>query len=300
MKIAITGASGFVGQALSQFLLEEGHAVVGLGTSAHCPLETSNGFEWIRADTTRAGEWQAAITAADAVVNLAGRTIFKRWTREYKEQIIASRVQTTHQVVAAMTGGGQTLLSTSAVGYYGSRGDEVLDEQAKAGDDFLARLSVAWEQAALAAEKKGARAAIMRFGVVLGVGGGALAQMLPAFRFFAGGPLGKGRQWFSWIHMADLLTAVRFVIADDRARGVYNFCAPGEVRQRDFARALGKVLGRPARIPAPAAALRLMMGEVAGVLLASQRVRPQRLLDEGFVFAFPQVERALADLVKRS
>jgi len=159
---------------------------------------------------------------------------------------------------------------------------------------------VDWEQAALAAEQKGARVAIMRFGVVLGAGGGALAQMLPAFRMFAGGPLGNGRQWFSWIHMIDLIAAIRFLMENTSSQGVYNFCAPGEVRQRDFARALGAALGRPARMPAPAMALRLMMGAVANVLLASQRVRPQRLPADGFAFAFPEVGPALVDLVARS
>jgi len=298
MKIVIVGASGFVGRALSRCLLEQGHAVVGLGTSSRFPVKLGSGFEWIRSDTTQAGAWQAAVADADVVVNLAGRTIFKRWTESYKKEIIASRVQTTRNLADAMTGEGQTLLSTSAVGYYGSRGDEVLGEQAAAGDDFLARLSVDWEQAALAAEHKGARVAIMRFGVVLGAGGGALQQMLPAFRMFAGGPLGTGRQWFSWIHMNDVVAAVRFLMATISSRGVYNFCAPGVVRQREFARALGKALGRPARMPAPAMALRLMMGAVAGVLLASQRVQPQRLIDDGFTFSFPEVEAALADLVE--
>ena len=300
MKIVISGASGFVGRVLCRCLLEQGHAVAGLGTSPRFPETLGSGFQWIRADTTRAGEWQAAVADADVVVNLAGRTIFRRWTRSYKDEIVASRVQTTRNMVDALTGHGQTLLSTSAVGLYGSRGDEVLDEQAVAGDDFLARLSMDWEQAALAAEHKGVRVAIMRFGVVLGAGGGALGQMLPAFRMFAGGPLGSGRQWFSWIHMDDLIAAIRFLMENTSSRGVYNFCAPGVVRQREFARALGKALGRPALMPVPAMALRLMMGAVAGVLLASQRVRPQRLIDEGFAFSFPEVTPALADLVKRT
>ena len=140
----------------------------------------------------------------------------------------------------------------------------------------------------------------MRFGVVLGAGGGALAQMLPAFRMFAGGPLGSGRQWFSWIHMADLLAAIQFLLDREHARGPYNFCAPGVVRQKDFARALGAALGRPAVVPAPSLALRLMMGEVAGVLLASQKVRPDRLIAERFSFRFADVDSALADLVSQS
>jgi uncharacterized protein (TIGR01777 family) len=300
MKIVIAGASGFVGSALTRALLDAGHAVTGLGTSTAHPLESMARFKWHAADTTRAGDWQAVVGDADAVVNLAGRTIFKRWSKAYKAQLIDSRILTTRNLVSAMTGENNILISTSAVGYYGSRGDQTLTEDSPPGTDFLARLSVDWENAALDAEKKAIRVAIMRFGVVLGAGGGALAQMLPAFRMFAGGPLGRGRQWFSWIHMADLLSAVQFLLDHEHARGPYNFCAPGAVRQKDFARALGSVLGRPALVPAPSLALRLMMGEMAGVLLASQRVRPDRLMADGFGFRFADVDSALADLVGQS
>jgi uncharacterized protein (TIGR01777 family) len=300
MKIAITGASGFVGTALTRSLLEAGHMVTGLGTSTSHPLQSVAHFTWVSADTTLAGRWQAAVSQADAVVNLAGRTIFKRWSRAYKAKIVDSRVLTPRHIVSAMNGKDKILISASAVGYYGSRGDQVLAEHATPGTDFLARLSVDWEEAALDAEKQGIRVAVMRFGVVLGAGGGALAQMLPAFRKFAGGPLGSGRQWFSWIHMADLLAAIQFLLGRENARGPYNFCAPGAVRQKDFARALGAALGRPAVVPAPPLALRLMMGEVAGVLLASQKVRPDRLIADGFTFRFPDVQSALADLVSRS
>jgi len=300
MKIAITGASGFVGTALARLLLDGGHVVTGLGTSGSHPLQSAANFTWVSADTTLAGTWQAAVGQADAVVNLAGRTIFKRWSRIYKAKIVDSRILTTRNVVGAMKGEDKILISTSAVGYYGSRGDQVLTEYSTPGADFLARLSVDWEEAALDAEKQGIRVAIMRFGVVLGAGGGALAQMLPVFRRFAGGPLGNGRQWFSWIHMVDLLAAIQFLLDHDNARGPYNFCAPGAVRQKDFARALGAALGRPAVVPAPSLALRLMMGEVAGVLLASQKVLPDRLIADGFSFRFADVDSALADLVDRS
>lgn len=300
MNIVITGASGFVGTALSRFLLEAGHQVTGLGTRASHALQSSAAFAWIAADTTRPGPWQDAVRKADAVVNLTGRTIAKRWTRAYKQTIVESRIGTTRNIVEAMGGREQILVSTSAVGYYGDRGETILDEQAPPADDFLGRLAVDWEKTARQAEEQGVRVAIMRFGVVLGAGGGALEQMRPAFRRFAGGPLGGGRQWFAWIHMADLLSAVQFLIGRQGAQGPYNFCAPGVVRQKAFAEALGAALGRPAVIPAPAAALRLVMGEMAGILLASQRVVPERLMAEGFDFRFPQVGPALADLVERS
>ena len=300
MKIVITGASGFVGTALTRLFLDGGHRVTGLGTAKVHRLQSMVHFKWLSADTTVVGDWQSAVSDADVVVNLTGRTLFKRWSKAYKAQIVDSRILTTRNIVDAMTDEGKTLISTSAVGYYGSRGDQALSEDSPPGTDFLARLSVDWEKAALDAEKKGVRVAVMRFGVVLGAGGGALSQMLPAFRMFAGGPLGGGRQWFSWIHMADLLAAIQFLFDHENARGPYNFCAPGAVRQKDFARALGAALGRPAIIPAPSLALRLMMGEFAGVLLASQKVRPDRLITDGFTFRFADVHSTLADLVSQS
>jgi uncharacterized protein len=299
MKITIAGASGFVGTALARQLLDSGHVVTGLGTSTSHPLEAVADFTWLSADTTHSGTWQDAVREADTVVNLAGRTIFKRWSSAYKRQISDSRIRTTHNIVGALTGEGQTLLSASAVGFYGSRGDETLTETSPPGADFLANLSVDWEQAALAAQVRGVRVAVMRFGVVLGLGGGALAQMLPAFRMFAGGPLGNGQQWFSWIHLSDLLAAVQFLMHQETARGPYNLCAPGPVRQREFARSLGAVLKRPVFFPAPAIALRLMLGEVAGVVLASQKALPNRLIAEGFRFGFADIDSALADLVRQ-
>lgn len=299
MKITIAGASGFVGTALARQLLDSGHVVTGLGTSTSHPLEAVADFTWHSADTTRSGAWQDAVREADTVVNLAGRTIFKRWSSAYKRQISDSRILTTRNIVGALAGEGQTLLSASAVGFYGSRGDETLTETSPPGADFLANLSVDWEQAALAAQVRGVRVAVMRFGVVLGLGGGALAQMLPAFRMFAGGPLGDGQQWFSWIHLSDLLAAIQFLMHQETACGPYNFCAPGPVRQREFARSLGAVLKRPVFFPAPAMALRLMLGEVAGVVLASQKVLPNRLIADGFRFGFADIDSALTNLVRQ-
>ncbi len=299
MNITIAGASGFVGKALTRKLLDDGHTVTGLGTSRSHPLEAMPDFTWVCADTSHPGAWQTTVETADAVVNLAGRSIFKRWTRAYKSRIADSRLKTTANIVDAMTGDEKILISTSAVGYYGNRGEETLTETSPPGDDFLARLSVDWEQQALAAEPRGVRVAILRFGVVLGAGGGALAQMLPAFRRFAGGPIGSGKQWFAWIHMADLLSAIRFLLQDDQARGPYNATAPGLVRQGAFASALGKAVGRPALVPVPSLALRLILGELAGVLLASQRVKPERLMEAGFNFRYADIDWALTDLVSK-
>ncbi|BBO91199.1 TIGR01777 family oxidoreductase [Desulfosarcina ovata] len=299
MHVFIAGASGFVGTALSRFLLDAGTTVTGVGRSRTHPFESVPAFTWLSADTTQAGPWQTAVAEADAVVNLTGCTIFKRWTRGYKARMVDSRIRTTGNIVEAMKGGHQRLLSTSAVGYYGSRGDEDLTEDSAPGDDFLARLAVDWEQTARQAGEKGVRVSIMRFGVVLGAGGGALARMLPAFRRFAGGPLGSGRQWFAWIHLADVLAGIQYLLDGETAAGIYNFCAPQTVRQKDFASRLGDALGRPAWLPAPSPALKLVLGEVAQVLLASQKVHPRQLLAEHFPFRFGDLDRALADLVRR-
>lgn len=298
MQILVTGATGFVGTALVEALLSGGHAVVGTGTSARHPASGRPGFDYLTADTTEAGEWMDAVAGADAIVNLAGRTIFKRWSKAYKEQIYASRVFTTRHIVAALPAGRPVVLcSASAAGYYGDRGDERLTETAAPGGDFLAQVCVDWEAAAFAAREKGARVATLRLGVVLGRGGGALVKMVPAFRMFGGGPLGGGRQWFPWIHLADLTAAIVHILTTPGLDGPLNFCAPGSVRQAAFAQALGRALKRPAWLPVPAVALRLLLGELGGALLGSQRSVPERLLVNGFAFAHPDIAGALADLL---
>jgi len=185
------------------------------------------------------------------------------------------------------------LISASGVGYYGSRGDEVLTEDATAGDDFLARLSVDWESEALAARPKGTRVVLMRLGVVLGRGGGAMAQMLPAFKAFVGGPIGDGRQWFPWIHLHDLSAAMLFLIEHPGLSGPVNLCAPNPVPNRTLAAAIGRSLNRPAFMRAPAFMIRLALGEFANVLLGSQRAVPQKLLQHHFTFNYPDIEAAV-------
>jgi len=189
------------------------------------------------------------------------------------------------------------LISTSAVGYYGNCGDIELNEDSPAGQDFLASLAMNWEAEAKKGEAKGARVVLARFGIVLGRDGGALAKMIPAFRSFVGGPLGNGRQWFPWIHIQDLLGALNFLAARSDLKGAFNLCAPHPVTNAEMADALGKSLGRPAKMAVPAFVLKMMMGELGGVLLSSQRALPAKLLAAGFDFGFPQIEAALADLI---
>ncbi|WP_022663959.1 TIGR01777 family oxidoreductase [Desulfospira joergensenii] len=300
-KVLITGASGFVGQYLSRIFLDRGYSVTGLGTSkTHFLSEESPQFTWVSADTTLEGEWQAHAAGADIIINLAGRSIFKYWTPKYKQAIHDSRIKTTQNIVSALEKG-QTrkLLTTSAVGIYGDCGDDLLTEETAPGTGFLADVCRNWEGAGIQAREKGVKTAVMRFGVVLGKNGGALATMLPAFKFFAGGPLGGGRQWFPWIHMKDLAVAVAFIIEEKELEGVFNFTGPRPVRQKEFARSLGRVLNRPAFMPAPAFVVKTIMGELGASLLQSQRARPGNLEEAGYEFLFQDVESALADILDK-
>lgn len=297
MNVFITGGLGFVGRHLTRALLERGYEVTATGTRRAPDAPDSLKFRYIPADTTRRGFWQQAAARAEILVNLAGRNIFRRWGASYKRQLYDSRILTTRNLVESLTGSAPaTLISTSAVGYYGDRGNEVLEEAATPGTDFLADLSRDWEAEALAAESRGVRVTIPRFGIVLGTGGGALAKMMPAFKLFLGGPIGNGRQWVPWIHVADVVSGILFLIDNTDCRGVYNFSAPEPARYNDFSAALGRALGRPAVMRTPAFAIRLAMGELGNVLLGSQRALPRRLLGAGYEFQFKTIESALTDL----
>jgi uncharacterized protein (TIGR01777 family) len=245
MKILITGGSGFVGSNLAKFLLLRGHQVIAIGRSEPQHRFDRENYHFVAADTTRKGPWQKELADADAVVNLAGATIFKRWTEKYKKKIYNSRVLTTRNVVEALPSGTKlTLCSASGAGYYGSRGDDVLKEDERPGRDFLAGLSMDWEKEALRASAKGARVAVLRFGVVLGKNGGAMSKLIPAFKLFVGGPLGDGHQWFPWLHLDDLMAAMVFVLEHPEVSGPLNFCAPNPVRNCELAQTLGEVLSR--------------------------------------------------------
>jgi uncharacterized protein (TIGR01777 family) len=298
MKILITGASGFIGTHLSAILLHRNHQVIGLARSLRNKGFSHPKYRFIAADTTQPGAWQEALANVDVVVNLAGRPIFGRWNEAVKTEIRKSRILTTHHVVQGLPSGKAVVLaSASGAGYYGDRGDEVLTEDAPAGDDFLARLATDWEKEAHAAAAKGARVVVVRLGVVLGKGGGAMAQMIPAFKFGVGGPIGSGRQWFPWIHLEDLSAAMLFLIDHPEISGPVNLCAPDPVTNRDFAGALGRALNRPAVIPAPAFMVRMALGEFAGVLLGSQRAVPQKLLQHGFGFRHTDIQSAVDAVV---
>lgn len=298
MKVAITGAGGFVGKYLTDFFTGRGDEVTGIGRNRPADIADDSLFTWIQADTTQKGGWQDEIDAADVVINLAGKNIFGRWTEKIKQEIMESRVRTTENVAEGFSGNrSAVLLSTSAVGYYGDGGDEVLDETAGAGEDFLARVCIEWEREANRAADKGVRVANMRFSMVLEKTGGALKMMLPAFKAFVGGPLGTGKQFMAWIHMTDLIRAHSFAIENNDITGPVNCCAPNPVRNEDFSRTLGSVLGRPAIFRVPRFALSTAMGEMGDMVLSSQRVVPEKLLAHGFEFRFPEIRGALENLL---
>jgi len=299
MRIFMTGGTGFVGTYLSGYLAGQGHTVTILTSAFEKAPSPRPGIVYVPGNPTVKGGWQEQVKAHDVIINLAGASIFHRWTKAYKEILRQSRIQTTRNLVEALDGPSgkeTTFLSASAVGYYGFTGDEELAEDAPAGTDFLARLAYDWEQEALCARDKGARVVITRFGIVLGKAGGALGQMIPLFRLGLGGPLGSGRQWFSWVHLHDLARAYGFLMDHASVSGAVNLCAPQPVRNRDLARAIGKVLKRPAVMPAPGFMIRLILGEFGGVLLKGQRVIPRALQGHGFGFCYPAIHEALRDI----
>ncbi|HSP17068.1 MAG TPA: TIGR01777 family oxidoreductase [Thermoanaerobaculia bacterium] len=296
MKIVVAGGSGFLGGPLVRRLVARGDDVAVLSRNPS-KVTAGRGVRW---DGKTAGPWTAEIDDAHAVVNLAGENIGEgRWTSERKRKLHDSRVDATGALAWALLRAParkRTLVSASAVGYYGFESDEPLDESAPKGRGFLADLTAAWEEAAKRAEPA-ARVVIPRFGVVLATDGGALPKMAMPFRIGAGGPVGNGRQWFSWVDRDDALDAIQWALDGEGVRGVYNISAPDPVRNRDFARSLGRALHRPSLIPAPAFALRLLFGDMADeALLGGQRALPKRALAEGFVFCHDKVENELQRL----
>lgn len=281
MRIAVTGASGFVGQHLVDRLRGGGHEVLRISLRGGAP-------------------GVSALAGVRAVVHLAGEPIAQRWTSEVKARMRASRVDGTRallETIAKMERRPDALVSASAVGYYGSRGDEVLMEDSAPGEGFLPELCVEWERAADRAQELGLRVAKFRMGVVLGRRGGALKKMLLPFRLGLGGPLAGGEQWMSWIHMDDLTRMLEWATGEERVRGAYNAVSPNPVRNEEFTRALGQAVKRPAVLPVPGLALRLLYGEMAEVVAGSQRAVPHAAEAAGFRFQRPDVVEALAGLL---
>jgi uncharacterized protein (TIGR01777 family) len=302
MRIVIAGGTGFLGRPLAAALATDGHDLVVLtrASTNPAPVPRAAGPRTVPWDPTGdPGPWAAEIDGAGAVVNLAGEPIAgKRWTATQKQRILDSRVHATHNLAAAIRAAATpppVFISGSAVGYYGPLGDETATEDRPAGSDFLAQVCERWEQEAMRAGGPRTRVACVRTGIVLDKDGGALPQMLPPFRVGAGGPVGSGRQFWPWIHRDDWIALVRWAIATPAATGPINATAPHPVTSREFARALGRALHRPAFMPAPGFALRLMLGEMAGALLLSgQNAVPAKAERAGFAFRYARVDEALA------
>ncbi len=297
MNYLITGATGFIGQRLVAHLLASGNEVNYLGPTRSNTLDSRAAFHcWNRGEAPPLN----SVPTFDVLVNLAGEPIAQRWTDDIKRRIYSSRVEGTRKLVTAigdLKHKPSVLISASAVGYYGDRGDEILKESSAPGDDFLAKVCIDWEREALRGREFGLRVAPVRIAAVLGREGGALKQMLTPFRLGMGGRFGSGRQWMSWIHVDDLARLFVFAAENSGAAGPLNGSSPEPVRNGDFVRALGRALHRPAVLPLPKFALKLALGEVADFLVGSVRVIPEATERAGFQFKFPQLGGALEALV---
>ncbi len=298
MKVFITGGTGFVGRTITHALIKKGCSVTILSRREKLTPQ-EGGINYIHGDPGRAGRWQEYVPGHDIIINLAGESIFTRWTKKKKRIIRESRINTTKNIVDAIEDGrGKLLMSTSAVGYYGFREDEELTEDAGPGDDFLAELTRDWERAALAAREKGTRVIIMRFGIVLGKGGGMLKMILPLFKYNLGSPIGSGKQWFSWIHERDLANIFLFMMEREED-GIINCTAPAPVKNREFTLTLARVMNRWVVFPpVPGFMIKMIFGELGNVILHGQRVIPKRLLNMGFHFKYPDLETALKDIIE--
>lgn len=303
MRVIITGGSGLIGRALTTDLARNSHEVIIISRRPERIIGLPAGVRAERWDGRTAEGWYSLADGADAIVNLAGENISSgRWTDERKHTILQSRLnagQAVVQAVKAVTHKPRVVIQASGIGYYGPCGNEEITEETPPGHDFLAGLAVEWESSTASLEALGVRRAVIRTGVVLSTEGGALPRMLLPFRFFVGGRLGSGRQWFPWIHIADEVGAIRFLIESEDASGPFNLSAPIPLTNTEFSHLLGQQLRRPALMPTPEFALRLLFGEMATALLDGQRAIPKRLLQLGFRFRFPEAGPALRDLLGR-
>jgi uncharacterized protein len=302
MRIVVTGGTGFIGAPLCRELVAAGHSVAVLSRGSRGPAAAGELVQTVVWKPGQGRDWQRTLDGADAVVNLAGQTISARWTAAQKAAIRRSRIEGTRALVAAIEQAQQrpkVLVSSSAVGYYGPQGEQLVTESDGPGNDFLATVCRDWEAEALRAEQLGLRVVLVRTGVVLGRDGGALPRLMLPFKLFAGGPIGSGRQGFPWVHLRDVVDIYRWALDEPSAVGPLNAVGPESLNNRQFCQTLGRVMQRPCWLPAPGFALKLLLGEMAeALLLSGQRVRPERTQQLGYQFTFATAEAALRDLAQ--
>jgi uncharacterized protein (TIGR01777 family) len=298
MNILITGGSGFVGSSLAKSLVQDNHHVIILDKVP--PRIIHEHVSFVATDFSDVSIIKSAITSADVIVHLAGASIFGTWTPEYKKTIIASRIDSArmmYDIIAQSDNQLKAFVSASAVGYYGDTGDTLVDESSDSGSDFLAEVCRQWESAAYTFADRGVRVCTVRTAIVLGPGGGMMRQIIPLFRWMLGGVLGTGRQWFSWIHIDDLVAVYRTAIQDQTLVGAINATSPDPVTNREFTMALARQLHRPAIFRIPFWVLKFLLGEFARAITASSRVAPKVLVDKGFQFTFPTIIKALSSII---
>ncbi len=304
MRVIITGGTGTIGKPLSQQLLTDGHDVIVLSRSPDRKARSMpTGVRMEAWDTKTAQGWGHLADGADVIINFAGAPIDGRWTDSYKQEILSSRVEAGHAVMEAIRNAKQkpkVLVQASAVGYYGSnRGDTVLTEKAAPGGDFLAQVCFDWEASTAEAESLGVRRVVTRTGIVLSNEGGAWPKLVLPFRAFAGGPVGSGKQYYPWIHLEDEVRAVKFLIENSDARGAFNLSAPTPRTNKEIAKTIGEVMGRPSFFPAPAPALKIALGEMSTIVLDGQRAVPTKLEASGFTWTYPKIEAAVRELLNK-
>jgi uncharacterized protein (TIGR01777 family) len=304
VKVAITGATGLVGSRLVEKLTDVGDRIVIFTRSVDrakrvFPQSAFPDLEIVSCDLKRSGEWQKSFSGCDAVVNLAGEPIAERWTNEHKAEIVSSRQLATKNIVEAIKQAEtkpSVLVNASAIGYYGTSETAIFDENSSAGGDFLAEVCKTWETEAEKVKEVATRLVILRIGIVL-ANGGALGKMIGPFKMFAGGPIGSGHQWFSWIHREDLVNLIIQGIKNPNMEGVYNATAPNPVKMNQLCQTLGEVMNRPSWLPVPDFVLELMLGDAAKVILEGQQVLPKQTQAIGFQYQYPDLKPALAEIV---
>lgn len=306
MKIAITGATGFVGSRLVKKLKNNGHQLLIFTRNANrakqlYPASRFPNLEIISYQPIESGDWQKAVSGCDGVVNLAGETIAKRWTSKNRKAILESRQLGTRKIVEAIAQAetkSSVLVNASAVGYYGTSEIDIFDEDSDPGDDFLSQVCQVWEKEANEVKQAGVRLVILRMGIVLG-NGGALAKIIPPFKLFVGGPLGEGHQWFSWIHLDDLVDLIIESLERNDVEGAFNATSPHPVRMSKLCETLGEIMNRPSWLPVPDFVLEFLLGDASKVVLEGQQVLPQKTKSIGFKYQYPNLKKALMDILSR-